>query len=207
VLRKSIAPRLIVTCSAGLVLLMLGRSGFPQWKPTNVEMQLLPQYCYARFEYGVQRKHPVVKKWMSVFGEDWLHVHHWCAGLNFLRRAESSFGTDSASISEKRGNTAAAQRNFQYMIVNVDATWPLWPPLLVKSGDAFALQKQYAEALKAYRAAIARKPNYSAAWAALSDVYKKLDAIDDARGALTKGLKYSPNSRLLKRKLKRLDKP
>lgn len=48
------------------------------------------------------------------------------------------------------------------------------------------------------------KPGYASSYAALSDYYKKIGLKKRAKDILEEGLKYSPNSKKLKRRLEKL---
>lgn len=45
-------------------------------KPTDLEMNFLPSYCEVKFKYGMNRKNPLVRKWLNILGDDFVHVHH-----------------------------------------------------------------------------------------------------------------------------------
>ena len=80
---------------------------------TAEEMQTLPEYCRAR--YGNDQ---VLKaRWDQQMGtKHFLHVHHYCSGLNFMRRA--GMATDSQ---KRRIRLQTASNEFDYVLRN-------WPP-------------------------------------------------------------------------------
>lgn len=45
-------------------------------KPTDYEMNFLPSYCKVKYEYGTNQKNPLVRKWLNILGQDFVHVHH-----------------------------------------------------------------------------------------------------------------------------------
>jgi tetratricopeptide (TPR) repeat protein len=66
-------------------------------------------------------------------------------------------------------------------------------------------QGQTAEAIKHYQLALQAKENYTPAYVRLSELYLEANQPDEARKTLESGLKASPNSRSLKKRLKELE--
>ncbi len=96
--------------------------------------------------------------------------------------------------------------NTQYVIDRTPPTYFLRPQFHIKRGKGFALLNQLSEAIKEYNIAIKLKPNYSSAYVALSDIFKKSGDVEQALKILDRGLKKSPGSKLLLRR-KRLLMP
>lgn len=46
-------------------------------RPTDYEMKFLPSYCKVKFKYGMNRENPLVRKWLNILGQDFVHVHHY----------------------------------------------------------------------------------------------------------------------------------
>jgi len=61
-----------------------------------------------------------------------------------------------------------------------------------------------AAAIKDYYQAIQLKPNYAPAYLRLSDVYRKLGNMEEAKKILKQGLVVAPNTKSLQRKLSEL---
>jgi tetratricopeptide (TPR) repeat protein len=80
----------------------------------------------------------------------------------------------------------------------------IYPELHTRWGWALGEQGQTAEAIRHYQLAIKAKPNYALAYARLSELYIEIDQPEEARKILESGLKASPNSRSLKRRLEKL---
>ena len=81
----------------------------------------------------------------------------------------------------------------------------LYPDLHNRWGWALSEQRQFSKAIEHYHLAISAKQNYTPAYIGLSEVYLELNQIEDARKILVKGLKVRPKSRLLQRRLKKLE--
>jgi len=177
-------------------------AGQEPWKPTAAELRSLPRYCQDRFRYGASRKHPVIARWYAVFGNDFVHIHHYCAGVNFLNRARGSFGDPK----RRAFNYQRAAANLGYIIDRVSRRFPLLPAAYHHRGQALEGLGKPAEAVRDYLAAIEAKPDYPPPYAALAELHRRAGRRGEARAVLEKGLKANPRSRLLRRALARLER-
>ncbi len=75
-----------------------------------------------------------------------------------------------------------------YNITNCDA----------RIGNTLKSAKEYTKNIRIY-------PKYTLNYAGLSKIYKKQDHITEAKKILELGLKHIPSSKLLKKRLKRLE--
>ncbi|MGB5337773.1 MAG: tetratricopeptide repeat protein, partial [Gammaproteobacteria bacterium] len=154
--------------------------------------QILPQYCKDR----AAGRH---EKWRRTFGDAFIHMHHYCSGVFAEQQAKS--------ILNKREQAywlGRVAHQMKYVSGSVDTRHVLYPELHTRWGWALSEQGQTAEAIKHYQLAIQAKRNYTLAYARLSDLYLEANKPDEARKVLESGLKVSPNSRSLKRRLKKL---
>jgi tetratricopeptide (TPR) repeat protein len=156
--------------------------------------QLLPQYCKDRAKGG-----PEFSKWRNTFGEAFIHMHHYCSGIHAEQKAKSVLNKG-----ERGWWLGRVVHQMQYVSGSVDTRNVLYPELHTRWGWALSEQGQIAEAIQQYQLAIKAKQNYTLAYAKLSELYLKANQPDEARKVLESGLKASPNSRLLKRKLEKL---
>ena len=91
----------------------------PSRKPTAVEFKMLPPYCYAKM--GTSRDDPIRAKWQQRLGrENFVHVHHYCVGLNELRR--SRFESDEK---RKKFFLRRSIANFDYVLQRWAPSFPL----------------------------------------------------------------------------------
>ncbi|HIE55103.1 MAG TPA: tetratricopeptide repeat protein [Chromatiaceae bacterium] len=81
----------------------------------------------------------------------------------------------------------------------------LYPELHTRWAWALKEQGRIGDAVMHLQAAIKVKPDYSRAYAELADLYAETGQRELAKETLEEGLKNKPNSRLLKRRLKRLE--
>ncbi len=172
------------------------------WKPSASELRALPRYCQDRFRYGASRKHPVVARWYATFGDDFVHIHHYCAGINFLNRARRSFGDPKRRLF----NYQRAVGNLGYIVTHVSSRFPLLPAAYYHRGQALEGLGRPADAVRDYMAAIEAKPGYPPPYVALSELHRRAGRLEEARAVLEKGLRANPRSRLLRRALARLER-
>ena len=164
------------------------------WKKNT---SLLPQYCK---DLAKGKKSPEWSRWLSTFGETALHMKHYCKGVFAEDRAKS--------IVDKhiRDNwLGIVVHQMRYVSSTCKKKCVLYPNLHTRLGWALGEQGLTVEAIEHYQLAFKAKPNYALAYARLSELYLKIDQPEDARKILESGLKASPNSRALKRRLEKLE--
>ncbi len=165
-----------------------------QWRPNEMELRLLPPFCRARFNGG-----PEAEAWKSKIGKGFLHLHHFCAGLNFINRYYKS-----KSPQEKTFNLNNAMGNFNYMIDHYEPGFPLQWKVYLNRGKVFSIRKEYIKALNDYRKAAKLRPKSISVHIALSDTYMKLGNNDQALKIVKHGLQYHPSNKHLLRLYKRI---
>lgn len=160
---------------------------------------VLPNYCKDRAK-GAQGS-ASFSKWKKILGEAYIHMHHYCAGVYSEYKARGTLD------SRKRGYwLREAVGQMRYVSGPCKAGCVLYPELHRRWGWALGEQGHISEAIKHYRLAISAKPNYTTAYAGLSDLYVKADLSDEARRVLDAGLKARPKSKKLQRRLQKLNK-
>jgi tetratricopeptide (TPR) repeat protein len=158
---------------------------------TEKEFSLLPPYCKVKLQ---EDKTPAWLAWRQRLGRGWIHIHHYCAGLNAINYA-------------RLGNTGAlteALKQMQYMHNQAGDGWPLAAEVWVTEADVYLMKKEPHLALPAARKAIELKPDYIQAYAKMSEAYAAMGDTAKAIETLQAGLKKKPDSRWLKGKLERL---
>ena len=67
---------ILLSCSYASINAEARNFAISPGRPTDYEMRSLPPYCKVKFKFGMNRKNPLVRKWLNVLGQDFLHVHH-----------------------------------------------------------------------------------------------------------------------------------
>jgi len=184
-------PQKIV--AAWLALLLTAAPVMAEWIPSQTEMAALPGYCAAKFSEG---KNPEsAKVWRASIGGDFMHIHHYCAGLNFLNRARGM-----ASGNDKRGTLGAAMGNFNYMLDNASPGFYLRPEILMNRGITQSMQGKGGAAVGDLLKAIEINPNLPRAYMALADLYAKQKNRSKALETVTAGLRHNPDTKSLQRR-------
>ena len=159
--------------------------------------QLLPPYCKDRAK-GVQS--PEFSKWRNTFGDAYIHMHHYCSGIHAEQKAKNILNKGEQDYWLGR-----VVHQMKYVSGSVNTGHVLYPDLHTRWGWVLSEQGQIAEAMQHYQLAIKAKRNYTLAYARLSELYLKGNQPDEARKILESGLKASPNSKMLKRRLEKLE--
>ncbi|HFB98035.1 MAG TPA: glycosyltransferase, partial [Bryobacterales bacterium] len=167
--RAAALALLLCVIAAGGALHTVQARTVGQWMPTAAELRTLPGYCQDRFRYGPSRKHPVIARWYRTFGDDFIHIHHFCAGLNFLNRAKMALGDKR----RRAFNYQRAYGNLSYIITHVSPRFPLLPAARYYRGQALEGMGRTAEAVRDYLAAIELKPAYPPPYVALAELHRR----------------------------------
>jgi tetratricopeptide (TPR) repeat protein len=140
------------------------------------------------------------KKALKKYGFGWSHMHHYCVGLIDIQRAFSISG----NIKKRNFELKQAISQFQYVLKNTGITFSLRPMVLTKQAYVFFLLNKLNEAFKNYQIAARLKRNYVPAYIGMADCYLKLGDKNGAVNILKIGLKYTPKSKILRKKISTL---
>ena len=176
----------------GLAGMALAQPAAAEWKPSPAEMAMLPPYCAARFD----ERSEAFKSWKSSMGSDFIHVHHYCAGLNFVNRARGM----TSSNKDRQGTLEAALRNFDYMLAHTHPDFSLRPEILMNRGIALSMMNRTGEAVGNLLQSIEADPNQPRAYLTLADMYDKQRNRAKALETVTEGLRHNPDTKSLQRR-------
>jgi tetratricopeptide (TPR) repeat protein len=175
-----------------LVCTQIALAAAPEWRQNTT---FLPQYCKDR-----ARGMSAFEKWRGTFGDAFQHIHHYCTGIYAENMAKSTVG------SQGRDNwLGEVIHQMNYVSSHCRSGCVIYPELHTRWGWALGESGQVGEAIKHYQLAIQAKPNYTPAYAKLSDLYLSIDQQDQARSILEQGLQAVPKSSMLKRRLNNLN--
>lgn len=163
------------------------------WAPTDAELASLPPLCKAKMKAGAGS--PEYKTWEQSLGKDWLHTHHYCAGLNFLNRYYRA-----RRARDKGSNLKNAQGNLQYMVTHSAPTYSLMPDVYLNLGVVYSLSNQPAQAIAHFSKAIELNPRQPRAYNAMADYYAKIKQTARALETVSEGLRHNPGTRSLQRR-------
>lgn len=187
-----------------LVQSCLVSSVLAQERFTQDELRALPRVCLAQKFVNRALDTPIVPEaeraaWAQQMGPAYEAFHHYCWGLIDMRRASST------NSSQQAHHYRSAVGNFEYVERNADASFPLFPELLLRKGMALRLLGEDSQAARNFTDAIRAKKDYTPAYAALIDLYVDLGDVDGARDVLEQGLRQAPESKILLGKKRELD--
>ena len=173
---------------------------------TEEELRSLPRVCLAQVTVNSWLRQPIVpeaerKLWAQRLGEkDYLHFHHFCAGLIDMNRAAAATGEIERAHYYRRALT-----NFEYVQRNASRAFAMMPEVNLQKGLALRLLGDHAAAAVELREAITLKQDYTPAYAALADLLVDLGDIDSAKELLRHGLSVAPSSKMLATKLAQIE--
>ena len=186
---------------AGLLFAALANAQF-QYDAASVAK--LPPYCRnaATFRDHVPGgNNPAeIERWLRVMGKGFIHIHHYCGGLQLTHRALF----ESRTKVERDRELRLSIPEFDYVIARVDSTFSLLPEILTKKGENLFRLERDPEAIATLVKAIEVKSDYWPPYAALSDHYKAMGKLDEARSWAKRGLAASGGAKALERRLREL---
>jgi len=161
--------------------------------PTDTELSTLPPYCRIKLRY--QLDSPEYKSMLESFGPDFLHVHHHCAGLNFINRY---YRTSDAA--DKTFYLQSALTEFGYMVSHAKSEFSLMPDVYLNQAITYSLLKNNAMAINSLDKAISLNPKFTRAYSLLADYQIGLKQGSKALDAVTEGLRQIPDSKFLQKR-------
>lgn len=164
---------------------------------TSGELTLLPEWCIDSQEgpYGGPEggeglnRSPRARQWVSLMGNDFWHMHHYCRGLRDVLRLKSA----GLSKPDRQFLTGRAIGEFTYIINNCKNTMPLLPEVYLKKGEVHMMRQELSAASDAFEMSRKLKPDYWPAYDRWIAVLLEIKQFDKARALAQEGLGYAPN--------------
>ncbi len=193
-----------VYCIAILFFFSLDTLAIGNFKPTEAQLRLLPEYCKPRATgWGNDPKDPRTKRWFRIFGNDYTHMHHYCDGLKDIN--EGNRETDPVT----RGRYFIhAIQELSYVERNAgkgETKFKLMPELYVKKGDAYVGMGDIPNAERYYHKSIREYPSYSRSYMMLINLLMRLERFEDANEINELALKQVKKTKFFKKKKKVID--
>lgn len=187
-----------------LVLTVLNAPAWADPVKDVTELALLPQYCKGTQLIREISKDPIpIKQYVAMYGHAFTHLHHYCWALNTENKALKMRG--EARQSKLRDTLG----DYKYIIDLAPPDFVLLPDIYTSRAQVFFQLKRNVEAVADLNKAIELRPDYSRAYARLSDYYQLTGDTRNAIKILEQGIgnaKNGSNTGLLIRKLGRLGK-
>ncbi|MFC5768224.1 tetratricopeptide repeat protein [Thauera sinica] len=140
------------------------------------------------------------QRYIAQFGFDnWLHLHHYCYGQNFLSRAAKA-----ADAKDRSSQRRLATKEYEYVLRGVRPDFWMRPQLYVELGRIYQQLGDAARATGLFNDAIRVSPGYQAAYLALVAQLRQSGSGREALAVATEGLRNLPDSEALKKAYKEL---
>lgn len=163
------------------------------FKANAAEMQRMPPYCQVK--WNSPPTSPEWKSWRDQIGSNYIDLHHYCAGLNFVNRY---WGSRNA---QDRGfYLQSAMNNFNYMVKAEKPDFALRAELYSNRGEVFRLMGRPGEAVKDFNHVLSINPKAVKPYLQLADLHVASKAPARALEAVTEGLRHVPDSTALQRR-------
>ncbi|MFZ1546975.1 MAG: tetratricopeptide repeat protein [Candidatus Nitrotoga sp.] len=188
------------------ILVVFGLLGVNQalaalpYKASEAELSILPTFCQVKLGYSRNSTQANAKLYSEKIGPDWLHIHHYCFGLNFVNRYKRSF----ANKIDQRFYFSSAMKEFEYIFSHVAPTFWMRPEMHVQKGKFLAVAKRNDEAVREFEQALQINPSYVEAYVALSYFYNNTGQKSKSIMALEQALQLAPNSKSMQRRYNQL---
>lgn len=175
----------LLTCTAAL-------AEKPQsWTPG--ELALLPEYCpdsqgFDHTRTG-ERKSPRAEHWVSLMGEAFWSVHHYCWGLMNFRRAQAA----GLNAQQRTYLITSAIQDYHFVVRNATADFPLLPEIFSRIGEAHLLLGQISPASEAFDNARRLKPDYWPPYVAWAEAMAKRGLKEEAKASIETAVDRMPN--------------
>ncbi len=173
-----------------------------EFQITADELKLLPPYC----KYLSPGNYDASAVRFRVEGHKLpnIHAHHFCHGLKEMIRANRAAArNDKYDMKAKLGQ---ALGSFDYVQRYVGPQDPMKPYAILYKGKVLEQLGRTGEAVAEYQNAIKLNPKLAEAYVQLANYFLKAGNREDAKRTLEIGLKHSPTSKGLQRKLADLQK-
>lgn len=165
-------------------------------KPLNVtdaEMKLLPQYCPDTQGFGAGYGSPRAKYWISLMGEGFWHLHHYCWALISIQRSTRH----NIGANERLSLLTSAIGDAMYVVNKTKSDFILLPEIYTRIGQAQLKLKEPNKADETFARVRTLKPDYWPAYSHWAEYLLANDKRKEALGVVNAGLQQAPKSKVL----------
>jgi len=157
----------------------------------KVKTKQLPQYCLCAGYPPPSCTEENRSNHEELYGEIFLHIHHYCWGLDKLNMQLQS-GTPSSFWLEN------VISEFDYVLGHKDPKKKINAEIFTKKGQVLLMLNKNMEAVNSFYNAIKFNKKYVPAYLSLSQYLNKIGDRDGACKILKLGLGHNPGSKALK---------
>ena len=183
----------VLTLGAGLGMQAASAAPFA---PSASELAVLPPFCKAKLSADPSDDAP----YAASIGPDWLHIHHYCFGLNFANRYYQDFGNRVAQADDLK----EAINNYDYVLEHATPDFWMRAEIGTQKARILAAARGNADAIGTLQVALKANPGYAPAYALLSDIYRDSGQKAKALASVEQGLRHDPLDKPLLRRYKTL---
>lgn len=162
------------------------------WQPTQLQFYFLPEYCQAKMaDFGSNRagrwreRFPInerlIKSWKERIGYDFVHMHHYCAGLGYLATTPPTYHRAVPEINYTRSKSRPGS--------------PLWADMSINYARAVEGLGRRGEAIEILTDLQGQEPTNVDVYVALGATLKRAGKLEDAIAALEEGVTQAGNKR------------
>ncbi len=162
-------------------------------RPNAAEMLRLPPYCQARFKAA--QGSPEWNAWRDQIGHNFIDLHHYCAGLNYVNRYWSARNARDRGFYLQR-----AMGGFDYLVKAEKPDFALRAELYSNRGGVFKLMRKPGEAVRDYNKALSINPRIVKPYLELANLHVAGKSSSRALETITEGLRHLPDSTALQRR-------
>ena len=191
-------------CALSMMLLSPQMARSAPENITDGELALMPPYCQdvqaIRWGNASFNPSPRAAYWVSLMGQTFWALHHYCWGLIHVRRSEAP-GLPPVL---RTGMLNTAINDYFYVINNGPRDFVLAPEIYLRIGEARLSLGQIGLAHDAFRIARELKPDYWPAYTRWIDHLMRTDQKAAAREMAAEGLRAAPGSQELQDRFRKL---
>ncbi|MDP3332934.1 MAG: tetratricopeptide repeat protein [Methylococcaceae bacterium] len=156
------------------------------------EAKQLPPFCLGLSIGNFQDNAKHLRK--EVKSPAGSHNHHFCHGMKSMLRQDYSTAIQEFEYVQTNSGDPRKLPQSYYLILAATSLYKA--EAMAKLGNPRAIEE--------YNKAIQLKPKYPQAYAKLADYYSSRGMKDDALETIKLGIKYSPNSKALNKRLQKI---
>lgn len=165
---------------------------------TEAEVNLAAPYCIDTmgFRYGdsTHNTSPRASHWVSIMGQSFWAMRHYCWALVNLNRAQRA----SMPSRERRNLREVAVSDIRYVLGHAPQGFIMLPEIYTTLGNTYVLLGDVSRAEKSYKAAIQARPDYWPPYARWAETLMiRSNSREAARSIVREGLTHVPGSKTL----------